>query len=160
MVAEQQQQSASSMSELEDGLEDSESEEDESEILEPPSPGALADNPLLGIASFAPLGKSPSLKSNASLCLSVRSRWHKRRLRAMILPAHTTGLSVDVGADNAPFNVLLTTYSLFERDSEENKLDRAFLKLWSWSCLLLDEAHAVKNRSAKRTTHLNRLSSC
>ena len=66
---------------------------------------------------------------------------------------------MDVGADNAPFNVLLTTYSLFERDSEENKLDRAFLKLWSWSCLLLDEAHAVKNRSAKRTTHLNRLSS-
>ena len=65
-----------------------------------------------------------------------------------------------MGADEAPFNVLLTTYSLFERDSEEAKMDRAFLKLWRWSCLLLDEAHAVKNRSAKRTTHLNRLSAC
>jgi hypothetical protein len=52
--------------------------------------------------------------------------------------------------------VLLTTYTLFERDSEENKLDRAFLKQWRWSCLMLDEAHAVKNRSARRTANLNR----
>jgi SWI/SNF-related matrix-associated actin-dependent regulator 1 of chromatin subfamily A len=66
------------------------------------------------------------------------------------------GFSEDVGADEAPFNVLLTTYTLFERDSEENKLDRAFLKQWRWSCLMLDEAHAVKNRSARRTTNLNR----
>lgn len=28
----------------------------------------------------------------------------------------------------APFNVLLTCYTLFERDSEEQRLDRKFLK--------------------------------
>lgn len=67
-----------------------------------------------------------------------------------------SGFSEDVGAAEAPFNVLLTTYTLFERDSEENKLDRAFLKQWRWSCLMLDEAHAVKNRSARRTANLNR----
>jgi len=41
VVEQQQQLSTSSVSELEDNLEDSE-EEDEPEIVEPPSPGALA----------------------------------------------------------------------------------------------------------------------
>lgn len=56
----------------------------------------------------------------------------------------------------APFNVLLTCYTLFERDSEEQKLDRSFLKRWPWSTMVLDEAHALKNRSAQRTLRLNR----
>ena len=56
----------------------------------------------------------------------------------------------------APFNVLLTCYTLFERDSEEQRLDRRFLKRWPWSCMVLDEAHAVKNASAARTVRLNR----
>ena len=52
---------------------------------------------------------------------------------------------------------MLTCYTLFERDSDEQRLDRAFLKKWRWSHMILDEAHAVKNASAARTVRLNRL---
>ena len=41
------------------------------------------------------------------------------------------------GRDAAPFNVLLTCYTLFERDSSEQKLDRSFLKKWRWSHMVL-----------------------
>ena len=40
--------------------------------------------------------------------------------------------------------------------SEEQRLDRKFLSRWPWSCMVLDEAHAVKNASAARTVRLNR----
>lgn len=54
------------------------------------------------------------------------------------------------------FNVMLTCYSLFERDSADQQADRSFLKKWDWSHLLLDEAHAVKNAMAMRTKRLTR----
>ena len=56
----------------------------------------------------------------------------------------------------APFDVMLTCYTLFERDSVDQQADRSFLKKWHWSHLVLDEAHAVKNASAMRTKRLTR----
>ena len=40
-----------------------------------------------------------------------------------------------------PFNVMLTCYTLFERDSMDQQADRSFLRKWQWSHLALDEAH-------------------
>jgi SWI/SNF-related matrix-associated actin-dependent regulator 1 of chromatin subfamily A len=54
----------------------------------------------------------------------------------------------------APFNVMLTCYSLFERQSEQMKDDRKFLKRWDWSCVLMDEAHLLKDRGSYRSKRL------
>ena len=49
----------------------------------------------------------------------------------------------DEDAPPAPFDVMLACYTLFERDSQQQRLDRSFLRSWQWSHLVLDEAHAV-----------------
>ncbi|KAJ4746621.1 chromatin remodeling 1 [Rhynchospora pubera] len=53
-----------------------------------------------------------------------------------------------------PFNVLLVGYSLFERHSEQQKEDRKALKRWQWSCVLMDEAHVLKDKSSHRWKNL------
>ncbi|XP_075657940.1 protein CHROMATIN REMODELING 19 [Castanea sativa] len=53
-----------------------------------------------------------------------------------------------------PFNVLLVCYSLFERHSAQQKDDRKILKRWQWSCVLMDEAHALKDKSSYRWKNL------
>ncbi|KAG0620093.1 hypothetical protein M758_4G188800 [Ceratodon purpureus] len=54
----------------------------------------------------------------------------------------------------APFNVMLTCYSLFERQSAQTKDDRKFLKKWNWSCVVMDEAHLLKDRTSFRSKKL------
>lgn len=82
-----------------------------------------------------------------------------------------------------PFNVLLVCYSLFERhrldlifcllftihvfvvpdvllisivsfNSQQQKDDRKLLKRWQWSCVLMDEAHALKDKNSYRWKNL------
>ncbi|OWM77232.1 protein CHROMATIN REMODELING 19 isoform X2 [Punica granatum] len=53
-----------------------------------------------------------------------------------------------------PFNVFLVCYSLFERHSTQQKEDRKSLKRLPWSCVLMDEAHALKDKSSYRWKNL------
>ncbi|KAK6931810.1 Helicase, C-terminal [Dillenia turbinata] len=53
-----------------------------------------------------------------------------------------------------PFNVILVCYSLFERHSVQQKDDRKLLKRWRWSCVLMDEAHALKDKNSYRWKNL------
>ncbi|EPS61034.1 hypothetical protein M569_13765 [Genlisea aurea] len=53
-----------------------------------------------------------------------------------------------------PFDVILVCYSLFERHSVQQKDDRRILKRWKWSCVLMDEAHALKDKNSFRWKNL------
>ncbi len=56
----------------------------------------------------------------------------------------------------APFDVLVTCYTLFERDTVDQRLDRKCLTKFAWSHVVLDEAHALKNSASARTKHLRK----
>ena len=49
------------------------------------------------------------------------------------------------GDCEAPFDVLLTCYTLFERQGDDQQRDRSFLCGWQWSHMVMDEAHAVSS---------------
>ncbi|GJP54386.1 hypothetical protein CLOM_g13479 [Closterium sp. NIES-68] len=61
------------------------------------------------------------------------------------------------GGGELEFNVVLTCYSLFERDSAAQRDDRKFLRRFRFSCVLMDEAHLLKDRSSQRTSRLRQL---
>ncbi|XP_073130258.1 protein CHROMATIN REMODELING 19 isoform X2 [Henckelia pumila] len=53
-----------------------------------------------------------------------------------------------------PFDVILVCYSLFERHSGQQKDDRKILRHWKWGCVLMDEAHALKDKNSYRWKNL------
>ena len=53
------------------------------------------------------------------------------------------------------FDVIIACYSLFERDSAEQKTHRQWLRTLNYSHLVLDEAHLVKNRATQRAKRLD-----
>lgn len=55
-----------------------------------------------------------------------------------------------------PFHIMLTGYSSFERTNAAQIQDRAFLRRFSWSHLIMDEGHAVKNAASGRSLRLRR----
>lgn len=63
----------------------------------------------------------------------------------------------DLEGEERPFDVLLTCYTLYERKSEEQKEDRRFLTRWSFSAMVLDEAHLIKNRNSARARTIRRV---
>lgn len=66
-------------------------------------------------------------------------------------------------AEAPPFDVLVTSYVYFERDSEDQKMDRKFFRrcmkhpTHPLSHIFLDEAHAIKAKAAQRTVRLRAL---
>ncbi len=53
------------------------------------------------------------------------------------------------------FHVLITTLSYFDKDSSHS--DRAYIRAFDWTYIIMDEAHAMKSTNSKRFERLMRL---
>ncbi|KAK6330288.1 SWI SNF-, matrix-associated actin-dependent regulator of chromatin, subfamily a, containing DEAD H box [Orbilia blumenaviensis] len=58
---------------------------------------------------------------------------------------------------NPDFNVIITTYNMFQGTSRNNKIDQGFLRRWSYDVAIFDEGHQLKNISSDRAISLSRL---
>jgi SWI/SNF-related matrix-associated actin-dependent regulator 1 of chromatin subfamily A len=64
-------------------------------------------------------------------------------------------LRYEIRSERTVPDVILTTYTIFERES--NKADRAFMQSLQLEYLVLDEAHGIKNAQSSRFVNLNML---
>jgi SNF2 family DNA or RNA helicase len=144
--------------------------------------GVLADDMGLGktiqtIAFLTYLSKSTYLPKTSEkyrlphliiVPASVLSNWenefHKFAPSMTLLKYHGTQnernelkYQIKSMVKNGELNVLLTNYTIFERESSKN--DRAFLLSLSFHFTVLDEAHAIKNINSSRYMHINNLQS-
>jgi SWI/SNF-related matrix-associated actin-dependent regulator 1 of chromatin subfamily A len=62
-------------------------------------------------------------------------------------------LRYEIRSGHATPDVILTTYTIFERES--NKSDRSFMQSLPFEYLVLDEAHGIKNAQSSRFVNLN-----
>ena len=67
--------------------------------------------------------------------------------------ARARGLGASGGG--GAFDVVIACYSLFERDAADQKEKRRWLRSLTYSHLVLDEAHLVKNRATQRAKRLD-----
>ncbi|KAK6505440.1 SWI SNF-, matrix-associated actin-dependent regulator of chromatin, subfamily a, containing DEAD H box [Arthrobotrys musiformis] len=58
---------------------------------------------------------------------------------------------------NQDFNVIITTYNMFQGTSRNNKMDQGFLRKWSYNVAIFDEGHQLKNNTSDRAVSLSRL---
>ncbi|KAK6533074.1 hypothetical protein TWF281_007234 [Arthrobotrys megalospora] len=58
---------------------------------------------------------------------------------------------------NDDFNVIITTYNMFQGNSRNNKMDQQFLRKWSYDVAIFDEGHQLKNNTSDRAVSLSRL---
>ncbi|TGJ66760.1 hypothetical protein EYR41_008364 [Orbilia oligospora] len=59
--------------------------------------------------------------------------------------------------ENPDFNVIITTYNMFQGTSRNNKIDQSFLRKWSYDVAIFDEGHQLKNNTSDRAVSLSRL---
>ncbi|KAK6504067.1 hypothetical protein TWF506_002281 [Arthrobotrys conoides] len=59
--------------------------------------------------------------------------------------------------ENPDFNVIITTYNMFQGTSRNNKIDQGFLRKWPFNVAIFDEGHQLKNNTSDRAVSLSRL---